>query len=108
MAVGQQSDEQQSDEHDQRGVAAAGSPKTHEAVNAGHGGVVNRGTEVAARHRLSEKTIRKRIYDDSLRAVDQSPPGAPARQRHYRIHREAEEAWIAAKGKTSPTCGACS
>jgi hypothetical protein len=55
--------------------------------------------EVAARHRCSAKTIRARIHDGSLKAVDQAPKGAGARQARYRIHREAEEVWIRSKGE---------
>jgi hypothetical protein len=57
--------------------------------------------EVAARHSCSPKTIRKRIYDGSLKAVDISPAGSDVRQRRYRIHRDAEKAWMDAKGQKS-------
>jgi hypothetical protein len=55
--------------------------------------------EVATRHRVKPKTIRARIHDGSLTAVDESPDGTPPRQRRYRIHRDAELAWIEAKGQ---------
>ena len=55
--------------------------------------------EVAVRHRCSAKTIRARIHDGSLKAVDHSPAGSGVRQRRYRIHRDAEVAWLEAKGQ---------
>jgi hypothetical protein len=55
--------------------------------------------EVAARHRCSTKTIRARIHDGSLKAVDHSPAGSGSRQARYRIHRDAEVAWLEAKGE---------
>jgi hypothetical protein len=58
-------------------------------------------SEVATRHRCSPKTIRARIYDGSLKAVDHSPNGSNPRQRRYRIHRDAEEAWLRAKGEAN-------
>jgi hypothetical protein len=57
--------------------------------------------QVAARHGVSAKTIRKRIYDGSLKAVDVAASSDP-RQRRYRIHRDAEAAWVAAKAETTP------
>ena len=54
--------------------------------------------EIAARHRCSPKTIRKRIHDGSLKA-EALNPSAPARQRRWRVHRKAEEAWIKQKGQ---------
>jgi hypothetical protein len=54
--------------------------------------------EVAARHRLQPKTIRKYIHGGALKAIDISSSQDP-RHRRYRIHRTDEEAWIAAKGQ---------
>jgi hypothetical protein len=53
--------------------------------------------EVAARHGLSPKTIRKAIRDGRLKAVDQGGVDDP-RARRYRIHRDAEGDWIADRG----------
>jgi excisionase family DNA binding protein len=55
--------------------------------------------EVAARHRVTAKTIRKHIHDGRLKAVDHAPANADPRHRRYRIHRDDETAWIAAKGE---------
>lgn len=46
--------------------------------------------EVAARHRLSTKTIRKAIASGALEAVG-------SKHQPYRIKREAEQAWIASR-----------
>jgi hypothetical protein len=61
--------------------------------------------EVARRHRCSDKTIRKRIHEGSLKAIAH-PDNAPARQQRYRVHRTAEEAWIAAKQQRTRVVGA--
>jgi hypothetical protein len=55
--------------------------------------------EVAARHRCSAKTVRARIHDGSLKAVDHAPAGSGSRQARYRIQRDAEIAWLEAKGE---------
>ncbi len=55
--------------------------------------------EVARRHKCAPKTIRARIADGSLKAVQHGPKGAGAKQLRYRIHRDDEAAWVAAKGE---------
>lgn len=55
--------------------------------------------EVATRHRCSVKTIRARIHDGTLKAVNHAPKGSAPRQARWRIHRDVEEAWIRAKGE---------
>jgi excisionase family DNA binding protein len=51
--------------------------------------------EVAARHRLHPKTIRKAIHEKRLKATAHGS----GQQARYRIHRDAETAWIEGKGE---------
>lgn len=55
--------------------------------------------EVAARHRCATKTIRKAIHSGQLVAVNHAAKGSDPRQSRYRIHRDAETAWIKSKGE---------
>jgi excisionase family DNA binding protein len=52
--------------------------------------------EVAERHGLSDKTIRKYVHDGALKA-EATNPDAPPKQRRWRIHRDDELAWIEAR-----------
>jgi hypothetical protein len=52
--------------------------------------------QVAERHALAEKTIRKYIREGSLTAVAH-PTSAPAKQRRWRVRRDDELAWIEGK-----------
>ena len=61
--------------------------------------------EVAARHRVKPKTIRARIHDGSLTAIDESPAGTATRQRRYRIHRDAEIKLSKQRGEPLPKNG---
>lgn len=58
--------------------------------------------EVATRHRLSEKTIRKYIADGRLKAQAVNP-NAPPKQRRWRVHRDDELAWIESKAAVTRT-----
>jgi hypothetical protein len=58
--------------------------------------------EVATRHRLSEKTIRKYIADGRLKAQAVNP-NVPPKQRRWRVHRDDELAWIESKNAITRT-----